>query len=115
MKIEQAKFNKILEIGLLMISVTIPFWMLLNNIAIIFTFFLSICNLIFYRKNNNKWVKLYNVYLFLFALMVIALIYTTNLEIGLVRLEQRMAFIVIPFICFSLSSIINRTLVLKIV
>lgn len=114
MTISQARFNKVLELGLIMISVTVPFWMLFNNIAIIFTFFLSICNLIFYRNDIRKWLRLYNVYLFLFALMLIALMYTTNLEMGLVRLEQRLVFVIIPIICFSLSPIINRILVMKI-
>lgn len=109
--LSQFKFNKIARISIALISITIPFWMVFNNIAIIFATVISIVNLVLFNKEQRRWVSIFNGYIFLFVLMTVSLFYTENLKLGFIRLEQRSFFVLMPFISFSLSNIIDKKMI----
>ena len=91
-------------------GITIPFWMLLNNIAIILSL-LSCSAYFFLYKNNRVWYSIYSAFAFLYLLMVLALLYTDNYKIGFQKLEQRLTFIVVPFVCFVFTKFITKDLI----
>ena len=108
------KYEKVVDFLFITIGVTIPFWMLANNIAIILTLVTAIVYSATNRMSVKKWEPLYTPLILLFALMVIALLYTNNLERGFKKLEHRIVFLVIPIICYLFSGFINKKLVFKI-
>ncbi|GAA3588363.1 O-antigen ligase family protein [Flavivirga amylovorans] len=107
-------FNAIVEAFFIGMAITIPFWMLFNNIVVILGLSTSIIYFFKFKKDKRIWQSIYTAYIFLYALMIIALLYTANLKIGFQKLEQRLLFIVLPLICFSFTKYINSSLIKKI-
>ena len=104
-------FIKIARIFFLSMAITIPFWMLINNIVIILGLLSSIIYFFCYKDEKRIWRSVYTAYIILYGLMIISLAYTDNLEIGFQKLEQRLIFIILPLTCFFFSRMLTRSLI----
>ncbi len=105
--------KKIITALFVLISATIPFWMLANNIAIIITLTAVICFAITNKGSTKSWHPIYTSLGLLLVLMFLALLYTNNIDRGIKKIEHRLLFVIIPIICFLATSYITKKLVFK--
>lgn len=88
----------IFEKLLISIAITIPFWMLFNNIAIICSLLFSVFILLKSGTEHFKLTTTSKLFLALFLIMSFSILYSSNLDYAFVVLNRITLFIVIPFI-----------------
>jgi hypothetical protein len=100
-------------IGLIGIAFTIPFWMLFNNIFIIYT---GIISLVFLFKKNNKtkFNSTSLLFICMYILLAISIFYSDNKEYGFTVLSRTSLFVVFPIIFSIGKELITRKVLIKI-
>lgn len=88
----------IFEKLLVSIAITIPFWMLFNNIAIICSLLFSIVVILQSRMEYFKFSITSKLYVGLFLIMSFSIFYSSNLEYAFIVLNRITLFLVIPFV-----------------
>jgi len=84
-------------LGLIAIATTIPFWMLFNNICIIYTTIISLV-ILFKNEIKPKFNQVSFLFLFLFLFLGVSLFYSENKEYGFNVLSRTLLFVVFPMI-----------------
>jgi O-antigen ligase len=107
--------NNYIYYFLLLIVVTIPIKIGINNIAIILT---TIISIVTFDKDkffeNFKSNIISKLFLGFYLIMIISLLYSENLNFGYKILSRSVFFLIIPFIFISNFHLINKEIVNKI-
>jgi len=106
--------NNLLEKALMGVAVTIPFWLFLNNIAIVITLIVS---LFLYSKKRNFDIKNNIVgilYCLLYLIMVVSFFYSDDKEYGFKVLNRSIFLILFPIIFWIAKFYIKREVIYKI-
>jgi O-antigen ligase len=101
----------IFEKLLISIAITIPFWMLFNNIAIICSLLFSVIVLLKSGKEHFRLTIITKLFMALFLIMSFSILYSSNLEYAYVVLNRITLFIVLPFIVLVSKPYLKRNFV----
>jgi O-antigen ligase len=103
---QNSKINILLQkqygLGLIAIASTIPFWMLFNNICIIYTVIISLV-ILFRRKIKPKFNQTSLLFIFFYFFLAVSLFYSEDKEYGFSVLSRTLLFVVFSII-FSFGS-----------
>jgi len=94
--------NKFIYYSLILIAITLPLPMLINNIAIILFIITTLVH-IFYTKNSFKFTKIHFAFITFFLISFISLYYTCNVNNGFKNLEKYLSFLVFPILISTIK------------
>lgn len=104
------RLDKLFFLSICSVAMSIPLFMLANNIFIIISFIVSIIYGLKHGIHLGNWNKLYSLFVAMILLMTIALIYTNDISNGLKRIEYRLVYLIIPVLFFFTKHLITDDL-----